>query len=175
LRSTVGLELYMGNRPGATGHLDESLSPMLNRRELDSYLSKGEVAYTNDQAKQAWGYIRAQPGHFLNLSLRRAYRFWAGTGNLHESPFYEIHALLTTVFGFAGLALIYRRRMRWFAVMMTLPLLLFPLPYYITHAEFRYRLNIDPLMTVLAAYAVTQLAAWWSMRRATNQIAVPTP
>jgi hypothetical protein len=174
LRSTVGLELYMGNRPGATGHLDESLFPMINRNELASYISKGEVAYTNDQAQQAWGYIRARPGHFLNLSLRRAYRFWAGTGNLDGSPVYEVHALLTTVFGFAGLALAYRRRMRWFAVMMTLPLLLFPLPYYITHAEFRYRLNIDPLMTVLAAYGVTQLAAAWSRRRTANQIAAPT-
>jgi hypothetical protein len=34
-------------------------------------------------------------------------------------------------------------------------LMLFPLPYYITHAEFRYRLVIDPLLTILAAYAVT--------------------
>ncbi len=173
LRSTVGLELYMGNRPGATGHLDESLFPMFNRQELASYLSKGEVAYTNDQAKQAWAYVRARPGHFVNLSLRRAYRFWAGTGNLDGSPVYEVHALLTTVFGFAGLALTYRRRMRWFAVMMTLPLLLFPLPYYITHAEFRYRLNIDPLMTVLAAYAVTQLAASWSQRQAARRAVMP--
>jgi hypothetical protein len=173
LRSTVGIELYMGNRPGAAGHLDESLFPMFNRQELASYLSKGEVAYTNDQAKQAWAYVRARPGHFLNLSLRRAYRFWAGTGNLDGSPVYEVHALLTTVFGFAGLALTYRRRMRWFAVMMTLPLLLFPLPYYITHAEFRYRLNIDPLMTVLAAYAVTQLAASWSQRQAARRAVMP--
>jgi hypothetical protein len=26
------------------------------------------------------------------------------------------------------------------------------LPYYITHAEFRYRLVIDPLLTILAAH-----------------------
>jgi len=38
-----------------------------------------------------------------------------------------------------------------------LPLLLFPLPYYITHAEFRYRLVVDPLLTVLAAYAVSSM------------------
>jgi hypothetical protein len=48
--------------------------------------------------------------------------------------------------------------MRCIADLMALPLLLFPLPYYITHAEFRYRLNIDPLLTILAAYAVTQWA-----------------
>jgi hypothetical protein len=45
------------------------------------------------------------------------------------------------------------------ALLFTLPLLIFPLPYYITHAEFRYRLVIDPLLTILAAYAVTRVAA----------------
>jgi len=37
-----------------------------------------------------------------------------------------------------------------------LPLILFPLPYYITHAEFRYRLVVDPLLTILGAYAVSE-------------------
>jgi hypothetical protein len=171
MRSTVGLELYMGNRPGATGHLDESLSPLLNQREFASYVSKGEMAYTGDQGEEALAYIRARPAHFVNLSLRRAYRFWTGTGNADSSFLFTLHALLTTVFGFAGLVLVYRRRSRWFAVLMALPLVLFPLPYYITHAEFRYRLNIDPLLTILAAYAVTQLAAAWSKRRSPNQIA----
>ena len=41
------------------------------------------------------------------------------------------------------------------AVLFLLPLMVFPLPYYITHAEFRYRLVIDPLLTILAAYALT--------------------
>jgi hypothetical protein len=60
--------------------------------------------------------------------------------------------------------LIYRnRRIRDFAMLMVIPMLLFPLPYYITHAEFRYRLNIDPLMTILAAYAISQLDS--AMRR----------
>ena len=175
MRSTVGLELYMGNRPGATGHLDESLSPLLNQQEFASYVAKGEVAYTADQSKWAWAYIRTHPGHFLNLSLRRAYRFWTGTGYVDGPVIYEVHALLTTVLGLVGLVLICRKRARWFAVIMALPLLLFPLPYYITHAEFRYRLNIDPLLTILAAYAVTQLAAAWSGRRSTSQIATPTP
>ncbi len=33
----------------------------------------------------------------------------------------------------------------------------FRFPYYLTHAEFRYRLVIDPLMTMLAAYAVCEI------------------
>ncbi len=173
LRSTVGFEMWMGNRPGATGRLDESVFPMFNKQEMASYLSKGEVAYTRDKSRQAQDYIRAYPGIFLKLSARRFFRFWAGTGNLNSSLTYQIHAFLTTVFGFAGLVLIYRKGMRAFAILMFLPLLLFPFPYYITHSEFRYRLNIDPLLTVLAAYAVTQLAAAWSRRRsaAATQIA----
>jgi hypothetical protein len=121
----------------------------------------GEVAYTRDKTAQAWDYIRAHPAIFLRLTLRRCFRFWSGTGSAGAPLIYELHALLTSLLGFAGLAFLYRNRSRAFAVLMALPLLLFPIPYYITHAEFRYRLNIDPLLTLLAAYAVTQLATRW--------------
>jgi hypothetical protein len=157
--------MWMGNRPDATGRLDESIFPMFNRQELASYLQQGEVAYVRGKSQEASDYIRAHPAVFLKLTLRRFFRFWSGTGNIDSSHTYEIHALLTTVLGFEGLLLVYRRGMRAFAVLMALPLLLFPIPYYITHAEFRYRLNIDPVLTILAAYAVTQLAAVWSRRK----------
>ena len=154
----------MGNRPGATGFLDQSRFPMYDKTELASYVAKGEVAYTRDKTTQALQYIRAHPAIFIRLTLRRIFRFWAGTGSVDGPPIYEFHALLTTLLGFAGLLLLYRNRMRAFAVLMALPLLLFPLPYYITHAEFRYRVNLDPLLTLLAAYAVTQLVAQLAAR-----------
>jgi len=159
MRSTVGFELWMGNRPGATGYLDESLFPMYDKQELASYIAKGELAYTQDKSEAAKVYILAHPGLFARMTMRRIVRFWTGTGNNPGSVFYAMHAVLTGALGFAALALLYRRGPRGFAVLMALPLLLFPIPYYITHAEFRYRLVIDPLLTVLAAYAVTQFAA----------------
>lgn len=173
LRSTVGFEMWMGNRPGATGRLDESIFPMFNQHELDSYNALGEVAYVQTKSQLASDYIRSHPGIFLEMTARRFYRFWAGTGNLSSSFTYEIHAMITTILGFAGLVLVYRRRSRAFAVLMALPLILFPVPYYLTHAEFRYRLNIDPILTVLAAFAVTQMAAAWSRRKA--QVPATTP
>ena len=165
LRSTAGFELWMGNRPGATGFLDESLFPRYDKSELASYIARGEVAYMRDKSDQALQYIRSHPAVFLRLTLRRIFRFWAGTGSLDGPPVYELHALLTSLLGFAGLFFLYRNRMRAFALLMALPLLLFPLPYYITHAEFRYRLNIDPLLTLLAAYALTQLTTQLVARR----------
>src|ERR1039457_7586051 len=57
LRSTVGFEMWMGNRPGATGRLDESIFPMFNRQELASYLPQGEVAYVRGKSQEASDYI----------------------------------------------------------------------------------------------------------------------
>ena len=169
LRSTVGFELWMGNRPGATGFLDVNLFPMYDKQELASYLSKGEVAYTHDKSVQAWNYVRAHPGIFVDMTARRIYRFWTGTGGPGRSPVWEIHAVTTTLLGFAGLILVFRKRTRDFAALMALPILLFPWPYYITHAEFRYRLNIDPMMTILAAFAITQLDSAMARRAAAKE------
>lgn len=155
LRSTVGFELWVGNRPGATGFLDESQFPIFNKRELDSYIAKGEVVYMRDKSALAKTYIRTHPGEFLRLSTVRFIRFWTGTGSTDGSVIFAIYAVLTTSLGLIGSWRLLLKRRISLAVLFALPLMLFPLPYYITHAEFRYRLVIDPLLTILAAYAVT--------------------
>jgi 4-amino-4-deoxy-L-arabinose transferase-like glycosyltransferase len=157
LRTTVGFELWMGNRDGATGFLDESIFPMYNQRELSAYKAQGEVAYTQGKSQLAKAYIQSHPAGFLRLTARRIVRFWTGTGNLEGSPIFALHACLSSLFGLTGLGLLFRRKARALALLFVLPLLLFPLPYYITHAEFRYRLVIDPLLTVLAGYAIATL------------------
>lgn len=157
LRSTVGFELWMGNRPGATGHLDESIYPMINRHELDQYIAQGEVAYVKGKSDAAWSYIGSRPGWFAQMTTRRIWRFWSGTGNAGSPLIYELHALTSTVLGIIGLVLLFRRD-RSLAVLFALPLLLFPLPYYVTHAEFRYRLNLDPVLVILAAHAAVEIA-----------------
>ena len=151
-RSTVGLELWMGNHPGGLGFLEEAQFPTFNRREYDRYAGLGEVAYMREKSSAAEVYIRARPMDFLELSALRVRRFWTGTGNQDGSILFAGHAVLTCALGLAGLwRLIATRRPR-VAVLFSLPLLVFPLPYYITHAEFRYRLVIDPLLTILAAH-----------------------
>jgi 4-amino-4-deoxy-L-arabinose transferase-like glycosyltransferase len=154
LRSTVGLELWMGNRAGATGFLDESVFPIFNRGEYDQYVAQGEVAYMHNKSALARKYIRAHPSEFLRLSGVRFIRFWTGSGSREGSVIFVLHAVLTTVVGTAGAWRLWQRRRFSLAIFFLLPLMLFPLPYYITHAEFRYRLVVDPLLTILAAYAV---------------------
>jgi hypothetical protein len=155
LRSTVAFELWMGNREGATGFLDESLFPIFNRGEYDQYASLGEVAYMRHKSALAQEHIRAHGGEFLRLSTVRFLRYWTGTGSQHGSIVFTIHAVLTTLGGVIGLGRLWQRRSFRLAGLFLLPLILFPLPYYITHAEFRYRLVVDPLLTILAAHGVS--------------------
>jgi 4-amino-4-deoxy-L-arabinose transferase-like glycosyltransferase len=154
LRSTVGFELWMGNHAGATGFLDESQFPIFSHWEYDQYAAKGEVAYMRDKSALAKEYIRAHPAEFLRLTMVRIIRFWTGTGTKEGSVIFALHAVLTTVLGAMGLWWLFRRQRSSLAVLFLLPLMLFPLPYCITHAEFRYRLVVDPLLTILGAYAV---------------------
>ena len=151
LRSTVGLELWMGNRDGATGFLDESVFPLFNKLEYDEYAAEGEVAYMRNKSALAWAYIGAHPVEFLRLSSVRFVRFWSGTGSQGGSIVFAIHALLTSGLGAVGMWRLWKGRRLDVAVLFLLPLVLFPLPYYVTHAEFRYRLVVDPLLTILAA------------------------
>src|ERR1700722_1925669 len=155
LRSTVGFELWVGNRAGASGFLEESQFPIFNRGEYDQYAAKGEVAYMRDKSALAMAYMRSHPSTFLRLSAMRFFRFWTGTGNKDGSVIFALHAVFTTSLGFMGIWRLVREGRFRLAVLFLLPLMVFPLPYYITHAEFRYRLVVDPLLTILAAYALT--------------------
>jgi hypothetical protein len=154
LRTTVGFELWMGNRAGSTGFLDESLLPAYNKAELAKYEAAGEVAYTNSKTALGRQYILSHRATFALLSVRRFVRFWLGAGTQGGSPLFIAHAMLTTALGWLGLWLLVLRR-RWsLGLLLATPLIFFPIPYYMTHAEFRYRIVIDPLLTLLAAYAV---------------------
>ena len=153
LRSTIGFELWMGNRAGATGFLDESQFPIFNRRGIRQYAAKGEVAYMRDKSTIARAYICSHPPAFLRLKTVRIVRFWTGTGTKMDLPLRASCGPDDVVRRDRPLALAAKTALQPGGFIL-LPLMLFPLPYCITHAEFRYRLVIDPLLMILAAYAV---------------------
>jgi 4-amino-4-deoxy-L-arabinose transferase-like glycosyltransferase len=173
LRTTVGFELWMGNRPGADGFLDESLFPSFNADELQAYRSQGELSYTAHKSELAKRYIVSHPAAFVRLTAVRIARYWLGTGAKGGSPLFPMHSVVTTCLGFLGLGLLYRRRQYAVAILFALPLLLFPFPYYITHAEFRYRLALDPFLAILSAGAIASLFHRPAKQSATIQAQEP--
>jgi hypothetical protein len=164
LRSNFGFELWQGNHAGATGVFDPTLDLLHNRKEYSKYASMGEVAYMQDKSTLARSYIRAHPREFIILSAKRATLFWVGTGSDLKSGVVELHIVTTSLLGLLSLVALFRQR-RSTAMLFVLPLLVFPLPYYITHPDFRFRLVLDPLLTILAAYGVTKLHAHLENRR----------
>jgi hypothetical protein len=161
----------MGNRPGSTGFLNEAIFPTFNAGELAEYKSMGEIAYTSHKSELAWAWIREHPGAFFVLTLRRIVRFWTGSGTENGSALFVLHATAESVLGFIGLFQLIRGRRLDVVLLFLVPILLFPNPYYITHAEFRYRLIIDPEMAMLAGFALVTLCGSRSRMVATEESA----
>jgi hypothetical protein len=102
---------------------------------------------------------RARPEFFLNLSVRRFLLFWCGVPKDYFEditprdvlPQWPDVARATLAFiGFAGLL----RRRRVEAWSFAPALLVYPVVYYITFPDARYRHPIEPLMLMLAVYTV---------------------
>jgi hypothetical protein len=161
LRSNFGYEVWQGNHAGASGLFNPALEPLQNKQEYSDYAREGEVVYMRNKATLAKVYIRAHPAEFLQLSATRVIRFWAGFGSAENSGVVVLHAATTSLLGLLGLAILLGE-WRAVAMLFLLPILVFPLPYYMTHPDFRFRLLLDPLLTILSAYAVTRLNSYWS-------------
>ena len=98
--------------------------------------------------------------HVLRLTGLRMVRFWSGSGTHHGSLAYVVYACLTTFGAAWGLAIAWARgNQSTLLAGFCAALLVFPLPYYITHAEFRYRLVLDPVLCVLTALAIDRMLA----------------
>src|SRR5262249_19553511 len=93
LRSNFGLELHLGNHPGASGrtggHAGEGLSepalvqhPYDNPVEVARLCRLGEVEYRRGHQREAADWIRAHPGEFAALTAARLHYDWSPTPDL---------------------------------------------------------------------------------------------
>jgi 4-amino-4-deoxy-L-arabinose transferase-like glycosyltransferase len=160
LRDNMGYELWQGNRVGSDGNFAKTEHPNGSRTEYARYKSLGEMAYMRDRSAVAMQAIEADPARFVVLTMKRVARFWMGRGGRKSLGLITAWVTATTLLGFAGLVLLLRRR-RELGILFAMPVLLFPLPYYITHADFRFRFVLEPLMLLLSAYA----GQTWVMRK----------
>ncbi len=153
LRDNMGYELWQGNRVGSDGNFSKTEHPNGSRTEYARYQSLGEMAYMHDRSAVAMQAIQADPARFAVLTMKRVARFWMGRGGRRSLGLITAWVTATTLLGFVGLVLLLRRR-RELGILFAMPVVLFPLPYYITHADFRFRFVLEPLMLLLCAYAV---------------------
>lgn len=171
IRDNFGNELRAGNNPLAEGlkvvKFDSGRDPYL----LNLYKEMGEAAINAQQADVAKAWIANHPARFLQLCGRRFCYFWGNTPHNYGSDpfgwakqvknlFYAVSSLLAA----CGLILAIKRRVHGVFLFATI-LLFYPLTYYITVPEPRYRHAIEPQMLMLSVYLFWSLVVRLLPRR----------
>lgn len=155
LRSNAGFEFSLGNYANSLGLGWFGLHPTQNAREFRKYQEMGEIAYVAAKEHEALSWVKKHPKDFLKLTGKRAFDFWCGTQLDYVQPNIEPWRkwMFWPVSLIAGLGLwLAVREHQPCSVFLTLLILLFPLAYYLTFAQPRYRHYIEPILLLPAMY-----------------------
>jgi len=169
LRSNFGVELYLGNGPGADGFLMEYMHPSKDAAQFARYKQMGELGYSAWRGAEAKEIIGADLPRFVWLCATRAYFYWFGVPDPAGKPVNDFFRSLNYGFasgaGLLGLALALRRRVPG-AGLFAAAFLLLPMAYYIATAHARFRHPLEPLITLLGVYLFQRAEKRWGFSRA---------
>ncbi len=161
VRSGLGLELYIGNNGYSTSWVNRDLHPNHNAGEQAEYERDGEIAYMEHKRQQAVDYIRSHPGWFAWMTLRRFIYLWTGYWSfshayLEMEPLDPPNIFVCTTLTLLALTGLWRcfKQNRALAIRYAIAFACYPAVYCLTHPETYYTRPLDPLIDVLAAYAV---------------------
>jgi hypothetical protein len=166
LRSTLGLQLWVGNNPAARPIWLGDHHPINDGHEREQYISMGEIQYMAAKQKDAVAYMLAHPGHEAELIAGRFTMFWSG-GSLHPiGDFFANHSwwfrfvlafnICAALGTLAGIVVLIRKGSP-FAFPLAVGPVVFPFAYYLTLALPRYRHPIDPVLMLLTAVSIAAL------------------
>ncbi len=171
ISSNLKLEFWIGNNPDATGGMQNERRDSLT--EPSGALAKrleglGDLDRNDALGREAWKFIRENPGRFLVLRLKALFYFFCTQSYWLEND-HSLNRMLAktlivaqAVLAAAGCALALRRRLPYSALLVGC-VAAFTSVYVVTHADIgdRYRLPIDPLLIFFAVYAIS---AFWQGR-----------
>jgi 4-amino-4-deoxy-L-arabinose transferase-like glycosyltransferase len=147
LRDNLGLELWLGNRPGMQGTVD--FSGDFPDVDPGNYARLGELGFMDGKLDASRKFILSKPSAFIGRVLRRMVEFW-------YAP-YPFPWIAVSILGWLGATWAIRNdRNEWVWLIM---LTVFPLVYYVTHNFPTYRHPIEPLIVLLAANTIVEIIA----------------
>jgi hypothetical protein len=157
MRSNFGAELYEATLFSNDGFPWGATLPMVpSAPEFQRYERLGEIAYCKQQGERARGKIRANPGVFGRMVLRRVYFFWVSVPHPTDSGVLveATRCINFSFFSFAGilgLALALRHRVpgAWLFLWV---FLVCPFVYYFVTVQARFRHPFEPIICILSVY-----------------------
>jgi 4-amino-4-deoxy-L-arabinose transferase-like glycosyltransferase len=166
IRDNFGAELRLGNGPGADGTWQQYLHPTQDVFAMRQYIEMGEIGYIEHRKRQALDYIGADHSRFAVLCLKRFIYFWAGPPRSEKiwwlAETKNSLFLASSVLMFWGLGRALRKRCSGAWLFFWL-ILSYPAIYYVAYPGQRYRHPIEPEMTILGIYLLTE--AHWKKRK----------
>ncbi len=176
LRDDFGLQVRLGNGPYADGMLMAYLQPNLNKLELEKFQNEGELAYAESCKRQAFDWIRAHPGRFAVISLKRFFYYWNGvpreTNSVAPVDFRTSAFLSTSVLALWG-AIRAVRQKRPGAWLFASLILFYPAIYYFVYPHARYRHPIEPELTILIVFLLSQVSLRTTTKQSETRTAEP--
>ena len=138
-----------------------ALNPGRNPDELSRYVELGEYRYMEERIRLARQLIIDRPTDVAGRVVERCIVFWVGTQEVVWNPWpvgnFLKHLLFTlpALVGFLGLLVFWRdSKDRVSAIVFTIMLIAYPLPYYVALTTPRYRVPIEPFLVLLGAYGL---------------------
>ena len=157
IRSNFGLELRIGNHEGTAATFEEMLAhhvprhPKAQLSEARLLQEMGEIEYMRQAQSEALEWIRTNPGNFIWLILQRFANVWAGPLQRTKAAAGVFALTILAAWGawrtFSSLTIPQRAS-------FLIPLVTYPLIYYIVAYMPRYRVPIDWILFILAGAAV---------------------
>jgi len=159
IRDDFGLQFRLGNGPGADGMLMPYFQPNLNRLELEKFQRLGELGYAAECKRFAFDWVRAHPGRFVVISLKRFFYFWNGvprpTNSTSAVDFRSAAFLATSVLALWGLLRALRQKQpgAWLYAGLVLT---YPTAYYFVFPHARYRHPMEPELLILIVFLLSE-------------------
>ncbi len=167
MRTNFGAELWADNAPGGSGIVIGN--PVALAKEEALFDRMGEYNYCRWRGQMALARIRANPGDYLSLSLRRFYYFWAdlphtyARGQVWTEYVRNLNFQFTSIVGVLGLILALRRHVPG-ATLFAMSFAVIPFLYYFTFAQARFRHPLEPLIAILGVYLFQAAEKSWQVR-----------
>jgi hypothetical protein len=168
LRSTLGLQLWIGNNENPQEAWKEELHPIFNSAERARYIRMGEIEYMREKQREGIEFMLTHLKRDVTQFASRFIATWSGGTPTPLQDFVRTPGLWfrgVLLFNFllaigtaAGIVVLWKQRSAYLFPIAVFPVV-FPWAYYLTLVVPRYRLPIDPAVMLLTAVALQAICS----------------
>ncbi|HEX8816353.1 MAG TPA: glycosyltransferase family 39 protein [Terriglobales bacterium] len=148
LRDNFGLELWVGNYEGAIEAQPYPYPKDFPLIDPTEYNRLGEMRYMDLKLREGLEFVREHPGEYVVMAAYRFFFFW----NDPRGSWW----LLPSALAWIGMVLALRRDAHG-AMPYAIIMVVFPVVYYVTHTFPSYRHPMEPVILLLASFALSRV------------------